>query len=132
VEIEEWRVTNGEIINPGGGKNAILPSFSVVSVCAVGMPMMKIRIVRMRVEHRFMPVPVRMRLGDRPVMLVLMMLVMGMAVIMFEGAVPVFMFMPFGKMHPQSKAHQGARNDQLDAQLVMQQDNCNERSNERR
>jgi len=86
----------------------------------------------MRVEHRFMPVPVRMRLGDRPVMLVLVMLVMGMAVFMFEGAVPVFMLMPFSKMQPQSEAHQGARNGQLAAQLVMQQGNCDQRPNERR
>lgn len=47
-----------------------------------------------------MLVPVRMRLDDRPIVLVLVMLVMGMAAFMFERVVLVFMLMPFGKMHP--------------------------------
>jgi hypothetical protein len=45
-------------------------------------------------------VPMRVLLGDRPIMLVLVMLIMGMAVFMFERVVLVFMFMPFSKMHP--------------------------------
>jgi hypothetical protein len=45
----------------------------------VAVPMMKIRIARMRVDHRLMPVPMRMRLRDPPKMLVLVMLIMGMA-----------------------------------------------------
>ena len=66
------------------------------------MPVMKIRIVRMGVDHRLVPVPMRMWLCDRPIMLVLVlvMLIMGMAVFMFERVVLVFMFMPFSKMHP--------------------------------
>jgi hypothetical protein len=61
---------------------------------------MEIRRVWLRVDHRFMPVPVRMRLGDRPIMLVLMMLIMGMAVFMFERVVLVFMLVPFSNTHP--------------------------------
>ena len=52
----------------------------------------------------------------------------GMAVFMFEHVVLVFMFMPFSKMHPQSEAHQCAGKDQFDAERVMQQDNCDQRS----
>jgi hypothetical protein len=58
---------------------------------------MKIRIVGMAVDHRLMPVPMRMRLYDRPIMLVLMLIV-GMAVLVFKCVVLVFMFMPFSKM----------------------------------
>jgi hypothetical protein len=58
----------------------------------VAVPVMKIRIVRMGVDYRLMPVPVRMRLYDRPIMLVLIMLIMGMAV---KCVVLVFMFIPF-------------------------------------
>ena len=61
---------------------------------------MKIWIVRMGVDHRLVPVPMGMRLHDRPIMPVLVMLIMGMAVFMFEYVVLVFMFMPFSKMHP--------------------------------
>jgi hypothetical protein len=66
----------------------------------VAVQVMKIRIVRMGVDHRLMPVPMRVRLGDRPIMLMLVMLIMGMAVFMFEHVVLVFMLMPFSKMHP--------------------------------
>jgi hypothetical protein len=66
----------------------------------VAVPVMKIRIVRMGMDHRLMPVPMRMRLRDRPIMLVMVMLIMGMAVFMVERVVLVFMFMPFSKMHP--------------------------------
>ena len=61
---------------------------------------MKIRIVGMGVDDRLMPVPMRMRLCDRPIMLVPVMRIMGMPVFMFEHIVLVFMFMPFSKMHP--------------------------------
>jgi hypothetical protein len=66
----------------------------------VAVPVMKIRIVRMGVDHWLMPVPMRVRLCDRPIMLVLVMLVTGMAVFMFECVVLVFMLTPFSKMHP--------------------------------
>ena len=54
----------------------------------------------MGVDHRLMPMPMRMRLGDWAIMLVLVMPIRGMAVFMFEHVVLVFMFMPFSKMHP--------------------------------
>ncbi len=80
----------------------------------------------MGVDHRLMPVPMRVRVGDRPIMLVLVMLIMDMAVFMFEHVVLVFMFMALSKMHPLSEAHQRAGKDQFDTQRVMQQDNCDQ------
>jgi hypothetical protein len=70
------------------------------SFVRVVVAVMKIRIVRMGMDHRLMPVPMRMRLRDQPIMLVMVMLIMGMAVFMFERVVLVFMFVPFSKMHP--------------------------------
>jgi hypothetical protein len=58
------------------------------------MPMVKIRIVGMRVPQRLVPVPMRMRLSHRPIVPMLMMLVMHMAVLVFEGFVFVLMFVP--------------------------------------
>ena len=55
---------------------------------------MKIRIVGMGMDHRLMPVPMRMRLCDRPITLVLVMLIMGMAVLVFKCVVLVFMASP--------------------------------------
>ena len=43
------------------------------SLDRVAVPVMKIRIVGMGVDHRLMPVPMRMRFCDRPIMLVLVM-----------------------------------------------------------
>jgi hypothetical protein len=70
------------------------------SLVRVAVPVMKIRIVRMGVDHRLVPVPMGMRLHNRPFMLVPVMLIVGMTVFMFECVVLVFMFMPFSKMHP--------------------------------
>ena len=70
------------------------------SLVRVAVPVMKIRIVGMGVDHRLMPVPMRMRFCDRPIMLVLVMPIMGVAVFVFERVVLVFMFVPFSKMHP--------------------------------
>jgi hypothetical protein len=66
----------------------------------MAVPVMKIRIMRMGVDYRLMAVPMRMRLDDRSIVLVLMMLIMEMAVFMFERVVLVFMLVPFSKMHP--------------------------------
>jgi hypothetical protein len=56
------------------------------------VPVMKITIVRMGVDHRLVPVPMRMRLCDQPIMLVLVMFIVGMAMFMFERVMLVFMY----------------------------------------
>src|SRR6185437_13181510 len=64
------------------------------------MAVMKIRIVRMPVAKRLMPVPVRMRLRYRPVMGVSMMFVMKVAVFMLDRLVRVFVAVSFRQMKP--------------------------------
>ena len=57
-------------------------------------------IVRVLVAHRFMPVPVRMRLGHCAVMGMLMVLVMGMGMIVLQSLVIVLVVMPLGQVEP--------------------------------
>ena len=60
----------------------------------VTMPVMQVRIVRMRVLERFVAMPVRMRLCHRPVVLVLVVRVVNMEVFVLELLVRVLMFVP--------------------------------------
>ncbi len=59
------------------------------------MPVMNVRVVRMLVRQRLMPVQMHMGLAAIPVniMRMLMMLIMGMRVLMFQGLVRVLMIM---------------------------------------
>lgn len=66
----------------------------------VVVPVMRIRVVRVRVTQRLMAMPMRMRFAHRPLMRMLMMRVMNMDVIMFKRAVVMFVFVPFGEMKP--------------------------------
>ena len=62
------------------------------------VPVVQIRVMRMGVTHRFMPVPVRMRLRNRPVMRMLVMFVVHMAVFVFQRLMLVRMLVPFRQM----------------------------------
>ena len=64
--------------------------------------MMQIGIVRVRVPHRFVPMPMGMRLTHRPVMAMLVMFVVNMAVIVFYGFMCVLMIMTLGQMQPKA------------------------------
>lgn len=77
------------------------------------MAMVDVRVVRMPVPKRFMPVPVGMRLGDRPLVRMAMMVVVDMGMLVLDGLVRVVMGMAFGQMQPDAEGHQQARNDQL-------------------
>jgi hypothetical protein len=59
---------------------------------SVFVAVMQIRVVRMSMTHRGMTVLMRVRLGYRPVMLVLVMAVMSMAVLMLQRHVFVTAF----------------------------------------
>ena len=74
--------------------------------------MMQVRIVRVGVAHRFMTMPVGMRLGHRSVMRVLMMFVVDVAVFVLQQFMDVFVRMPLGKMNPETDAHQDAGEQQ--------------------
>ena len=60
-----------------------------------------------------MPVPVGMRLGHRPIVLVLMMLVVHMPVFVLDRLMRMFMVMALGQMQPEAKSHERAGNDEL-------------------
>ena len=64
------------------------------------MAVVQVRIMRVPMPHRFMPVRVGMRLAHRAVMGVLMMRVMAVQMVMLHRAVPVVMVMPLGQMQP--------------------------------
>jgi hypothetical protein len=63
---------------------ALLMALQVRRDLSMAMPMIQVGIVRMAMYQRFMTMPVRMRLPDRFVVLMLMMLVMNMSVFVFE------------------------------------------------
>ena len=62
------------------------------------VPMMQIRIMRMRVAQRRMAVPMRIRLLNRHLMLMLVMPVVPMTVLVFQPL--MLMVVPFGEVHP--------------------------------
>lgn len=67
--------------------------------------MMQVGVMRVLVPHGCMPMPVRMRLGHWPVMVMLVVLVMNMNVVMLQGLMIVLMVMPFGQMKPEANRH---------------------------
>jgi len=60
--------------------------------------MMQIGVVGMLMPHRLVLMPMRMRLGHRAVMVMLVMLVMHVPVFVRERFVRMFVLMPFGEM----------------------------------
>ena len=79
----------------------------------VFVAVMKVRVVRMPVPERLMPVPVCMRLGHCAFVAVLMMRVVDVAVLVLGRLVRVVMLMAFGQMQPEAKSHQRAGEDEL-------------------
>ena len=77
------------------------------------MAMVDVRVMRMLVSQRFMPVPVRMRLGHRPLVHMAMMVVVDVAVLMLDRLMRVVVLMAFGQMQPEAKRHQRAGEDKL-------------------
>ena len=75
--------------------------------------MMKVRVVRMPVPERLVPVPVCVRLGRRALVGVLMMWVVDMTVFVLDRFVRVVMLMAFGQMQPEAKSHQRTGEDEL-------------------
>ena len=72
------------------------------------MPVMQVRVMRMLMPHRFVPVPVGVRLGDRAVVAVVVMFVVNMGVFVLERLVGVFVVVALGQVHPEAKGHQQA------------------------
>lgn len=72
------------------------------------MPMVQVRIMRMFMPHRFVPVPVGMRLGDRAVMAVGVMFVVDMGVVVLQCLVAMFVVVALCEMQPEAEGHQQA------------------------
>ena len=74
--------------------------------------MMQVRIVRMGVDHRFMPMRVRMRLYPVPIEIMAMLVVGVMRVTMsvIQALVRVFMLMPLTDVQPDTECHQSSGN----------------------
>lgn len=69
--------------------------------------------MRMPVPEPVMPVPVRMRLGRRSFVGVVMMCVVDMTVFVLDRLMRMFMVMAFGQMQPEAKGHKQAGDDEL-------------------
>ena len=76
--------------------------------------MMQIRIVRMFVRHRRVPVTMRVRFADRIVwpMGMVVMFIVPVPKLVHHLNVPVLVLMLFGHVQIDAKRHQGARNEQ--------------------
>jgi len=70
------------------------------ATASVRMPMVQIRVMRVRMAQRGVTVPVRMRLGHRAIVEMLMMIVMRMAMLMAYRLVPVFVLVALREMQP--------------------------------
>ena len=66
----------------------------------VTVPVMQIRIMRMRVAQRRMVVPMRMGLRNRHLMLMPVMAVVPMTALLFQRLMLMLMVVPFGEVHP--------------------------------
>ena len=81
---------------------------SMVLACsAVAMPVMQVRIVRVFMDHRRMPVAMCMRLANRIVWPVgmLMMFIVPMPMLVHHLIMPMLVLMLFGDMQIDAKRH---------------------------
>ena len=88
--------------------------------------------MRMPVPKPLMPVPMRMRLGHRSVMAVLMMFVVDVPVFVLDRLVRMVMAVSFGQMKPEAERHKHAGADQLSRHRLAEQDDRDDRAKERR
>ena len=95
---------------------------------------MDIRIVRMLVHHRRVPVTMRMRLGRRIVwpMGMLVMFIVAVPMLMHHLGVPVLMLMLFGDVQIDAQRHQDARGDQAGCDRIAKHGDRQNRADERR
>jgi len=98
------------------------------------MPVVQIRIVRVLVQERRMAMPVRMGLARRIVgaVLVPVMLVMHMAVVMFEDLVRVLVLVHLGQMQIDAKHHERRGQEQPKGQRIVEQQHGQHRADEGR
>lgn len=98
------------------------------------MPMMRIRVVGMAMRHRLMPVTMAV---PRAVwhlwqVRVLVMRVMNVLMLMFEGLMVVFVLVPLSEMQPHTNSHQRRRDKEPHAHRFLKPKDGHERTRERR
>src|SRR5689334_3224688 len=92
--------------------------------------MMNVEIVRMRVPHRLVAMPMRMRFTGRIVRPMLMVIVVTMPVLVFHGLVAVLMITPFGQMQ-KAEGHQHPGHGELDRESLAKRWNRQHSADER-
>lgn len=80
--------------------------------------MVDIRIVRVGVAQRHMPVPMRMRLHIRTFVRVLVMNIVRMAMCVLQRLMLMFMPMLLCEVHPNAKTHQRCGSKQFEGQRL--------------
>ena len=100
----------------------------------MGMPMMRVRIVRVAVPDAGMDMEMRMRFAGRlfSQMLMLVMEVVHMPVLMLRRLVFMQVLMPFGQMQPYSNGHQRAGCEELRGQRFAEDGDGDQSANEGR
>ena len=68
--------------------------------------MMEVRIVRVGMPGRCMAMPMRVRLGYRAIVGVLVMRIMNVDMLVLHGVVGMFVVMALRQMQPETKSHQ--------------------------
>ncbi len=66
----------------------------------MSVAVVQVRIMRVLVSHGFMPVRMRVRLGDRSLVTMPMMLVMHMGVVVLQGLMVVLVVVPLRQVQP--------------------------------
>lgn len=94
------------------------------------VPVVKIGVVRVPMPHRLMPVHVGVRLRDRPIVCMPVVLVVDMSMFVFERVVLVFMIVPLGKVQAKANGHQYTRKNELQRKRVPEDGDGQQRANE--
>ena len=91
----------------------------------MGVPVVDVRIMRMRVDQLLVAMPVGMWFAGWVVrtVSVLVMLIVGVKMFVFHWFVPVQVFVALGQMQPDPRAHQRGRHTNTDCELVPQEKN---------
>jgi hypothetical protein len=96
------------------------------------VPVMKVGVVDVLMSRRRVRVPVRVRLGDRPVVLMLMVFVVHVAMLVLHRRVEMLVLVSLRQVQPKTNTHQQPRADQRHCHWIMQQGDCDDGADERR
>ncbi len=87
--------------------------------------------MRVRMDEQRVAMPMRMRLRERGVVAVPMVLVVLMPMLVLHGFMGMFVVMPFGRMQIDAQRHQRSCDEQLRRDRLSQHENCESRADER-